>query len=83
MTSEWNDVKTSKPPMRRFLSGSSWTEKPYVLVVDALGRMSIAYASENGGNWIQWTMAKPIGNVTHWMPLPEPPKPTPQTKGEI
>jgi hypothetical protein len=45
--------------------------KPYVLAVDAKGRMSVAYRYSNHPQ--AWTMAKPIGTVTHWMPLPEPP----------
>ena len=66
----WRDLKKHTPPIRDF---SKPKVKPYVLVVDAKGRMSIAYAFEYSSGEIGWTMAKPIGTVTHWMRLPEPP----------
>lgn len=45
--------------------------KPYQLVCDATGRMSVAFLREHHPQ--AWTMAKPIGPVTHWRPLPAPP----------
>jgi len=66
----WRDLKTHTPPIRDF---SKPKVKPYVLVVDSKGRMSIAYAFEYSSGEIGWTMAKPIGTVTHWMRLPKPP----------
>lgn len=63
------------PPLREFLPGQSYKEKPYVLVVDAKGRMSIAYAHRLSKGELHWAMAKPIGEVTNWMPLPTPPQP--------
>ena len=69
----WRDVKSNEPPLQEWKSGQGWSEKQYVLAVDAKGRMSIAYAYRHSANTVIWTMAKPIGAVTHWMPLPEPP----------
>lgn len=73
---EWHPVETV-PPLRRFISGQGWTprDKPYVLVVDAKGRMSVGYAMAHAGEKFgyRWIFAKPIGIPTHWMPLPEPP----------
>lgn len=77
-TSEWIDPIRKKPPIRRFVSGQGWqpAKLPYVLAVDVKGRMSVGYASEHSGerNGYRWTFAKPIGEPTHWMPLPEPPR---------
>lgn len=46
---------------------------PYVLAVDARDRMSVGYARENSEGYT-WVFAKPIGEPTHWMPLPLAPK---------
>lgn len=69
----WRPIETAPPPMQRF-SGGAWqpSEPPYVLAVDAKGRMSVGYARENSEGYT-WTFAKPIGQPTHWMKLPEPP----------
>lgn len=74
---KWFDVMKDKPPMRRFVSGQGYqpTKIPYVLAVDVKGRMSVGYATEHSGyqQGYRWTFAKPIGEPTHWMPLPDPP----------
>lgn len=44
----WQPVETTQPPIQRYVSGQGWQprEKPYVLCVDAKGRMSVGYAME-------------------------------------
>lgn len=74
VTEEWRDVKSEKPPLRAFVSGHGYSDKPYVLAVDAKGRMSVGYAMLYSSGHLQWTFAKPIGEPTHWMHLPPPPK---------
>lgn len=67
--SEW--IKTEeKKPFSQFGEGMN------VLTIDNLGEMRIAYW--DGGNWC-WPTGECIGTtgkfpITHWMPLPEPPK---------
>ncbi len=65
----WIDVNHQAPPI------AAYREKPYVLAVDAKGRMSIGYALPHSTAGFYWVFAKPIGTVTHWMKLPEPPRP--------
>jgi len=66
---DWISIDDRLPECRE--AWETAKAKPYVLAVDAKGRMTVAYRS--GQHPQQWTMAKPIGTVTHWMPLPEPP----------
>jgi hypothetical protein len=70
---EWIPIETA-PPIQRFISGRGRQppEPPYVLAVDAKGRMSVGYAREHSEGFT-WTFAKPIGQPTHWMALPAPP----------
>lgn len=68
LESPWLPIGTDQPP----LSDLGRT-KNYILAVDSKGRMSVAYAYRHSAGMIQWVMAKPIGEVTHWMPLPVPP----------
>lgn len=63
------DDEDHKPPIRE----SYRDPAPYVLACDAKGRMSVAYADKHSVGYV-WVMAKPIGAVTHWMPLPDPPE---------
>ncbi len=70
---DWNDVKAVAPPLRVFVSGQGWSEKQYVLAVDAKDRMSIGFATGNSVGPFCWTFAKPIGEPTHWRQLPQPP----------
>lgn len=72
---EWSDVMTHKPPLQRFVSGQGWQPAlaPYVLAVDVKGRMSVGYAIAYDAGGYHWAFAKPIGEPTHWMPLPDPP----------
>lgn len=66
---EW--IKTNeKKPLSQYGEGAN------VLTVDSLGVMRVAYW--DGGNWC-WPTGECIGTtgkfpVTHWMPLPPPPK---------
>ena len=73
--SAWIDTRAQKPPMQRFVSGQGLQppKPPYVLAVDVKGRMSVGYARENSEGYT-WVFAKPIGEPTHFQPLPEPPK---------
>lgn len=66
----WTPIGTT-PPIQRFISGQGWqpSEPPYVLAVDAKGRMSVGYAREHSTGFM-WVFAKPIGQPTHWMELP-------------
>lgn len=73
--SDWQPIKTTEPPIQTFVVGQGWSEKPYVLVVDAKGRMAVAYFHRYSTGELGMTSAKPIGEPTHWMQLPEPPKP--------
>ena len=68
---DWIAVRVVRPPL------SDHRDKLYLLAVDAKGRMSIgyAYAHSTADFGFMWTFAKPIGNPTHWMHLPTPPKP--------
>jgi hypothetical protein len=66
----WLNLKTTTPP----LLDAHGATKPYVLAVDSKGRMTVAYAYQHPTGEIEWIMAKPVGVVTHWMPLPQPPK---------
>lgn len=65
---KWFDCK-NKMPFSEYGEGKS------VLTVDAFGTMCIAYF--DGGNWC-WPTGECIETrkhpITHWMPLPEPPK---------
>ena len=67
--SKWLSIKERKP-------SAEYGESESVLTVDSIGEMRVAYW--DGGNW-----CLPNGNIinpgcvfpiTHWMPLPEPPK---------
>ena len=76
---DWQPIETTTPPIQRFTSGQGWQPlaPPYVLAVDAKGRMSVGYARQNTAGYT-WTFAKPIGQVTHWMSLPAPPAARPE-----
>lgn len=72
---EWQPIETGKPPpIQRFISGQGWqpSKPPYVLLVDAKDRMSVGYARATSYGYT-WVFAKPIGQPTHWMPLPDAP----------
>lgn len=73
--SQWISVKDRLPPLR--VHGSR-QPAPYVLACDAKGRMSVGYAAEHSSGHI-WTFAKPIGEPTHWQPLPD--RPTDREEG--
>lgn len=65
----WRDITKEGPP-----SGSFDDEvRNYCLAIDAKGRASVGYATKYSTGEIFWRFAKPIGEVTHWMPLPEAP----------
>jgi hypothetical protein len=74
-TAEWQPVEANKPPIQIFTPGQGWSEKQYVLAVDAQGRMSIGYAVKNSGpRGYSWVFAKQIGPPTHFTFLPDPPE---------
>ena len=66
---EWISVKDKLPK-----ATTNYKNKLYVLLVDAKGRMSVGYRLHYDSGETMFITAKPIGEVTHWMPLPEPPK---------
>lgn len=68
-TINWISVTDEEPPITCRPARS----KPYVLAVDAKNRMSVGYALEHSTAGYIWVFAKPIGEPTHWMPLPAPP----------
>lgn len=65
---EWISVKNRLPdiPKNDFASD-------YVLVHDEKAGDWVAYYDANGG-WCEARECIPFKNVTHWMPLPKPPK---------
>lgn len=65
----WIDVNECIP--LSITNPADWYRKPsfYVLAVDIKDRMSVGYRIHDG----RWIFAKPIGEPTHWMPLPKPP----------
>jgi hypothetical protein len=65
---QWVSVEDRKPPIN-----SVNKPQPYVLAIDAKDRMSVGYARLYSTGELWWTFAKPIGEPTHWMPLPNPP----------
>lgn len=71
---EWQSIETNEPPIQTFVVGQGRSEKPYVLAVDAKGRMAVVYFHRYSTGELGMTSAKPIGMATHWMPLPEPPE---------
>ncbi len=44
-----------------------------VLAIGYQHEMIIGYVSEDGSSWICENDNEVLGDVSHWMPLPEPP----------
>ena len=57
--SEWQPIDTAP-------------ENTDVLVWEAYGEQFVV-AQQEDGCWVAVWSGEPIGDVTHWMPLPEPP----------
>jgi hypothetical protein len=75
MKADWQAVEANKPPIQTFTPGRGWTEKHYILAIDAKRRMSVGYAVHNSSPpGYTWVFAKPIGAPTHWTELPDPPE---------
>ena len=55
--------------------GERLPEKPYVLCVDSRGRTSVGYPIRYSYG-VRFIFSKPIGDPTHWMPLPDSPQET-------
>lgn len=71
---EWI-ATTERLPDERVRNSRDFRSKPYVLICDSRNRMSVAYPLEYSSGQVTWVSAKPVGNeITHWMPLPEPPQ---------
>jgi hypothetical protein len=70
---EWVSVDERLPK----LAANPYKTRDYFLLADRKGRMSIGYLYTNHPQG--WRMAKAIGEVTHWQPLPAPPD---TSKGE-
>jgi hypothetical protein len=66
-------MRWHSPPVRVFTSGKGWSQKQYVLTVDAKGRMAVAYFERSSTGELNHVSAKPTGAPTHWMFLPDPP----------
>jgi hypothetical protein len=66
-------ISVSKQMPEAVTTYLGFQEKPYVLAVDAKNRMSIGYVVRYQDGRHRWTFAKPIGEVTHWQPLPKGP----------
>ena len=68
---EWIDVNERLPePNEKDESG--FFLKAYLVAVCKGFKMHTALW--NGDYWILWTKGTVLKDVTHWMPLPEPPK---------
>ena len=64
---EWISVKDRLPPDNKYIL----TYTPN-LAVSIITQEYVTYYGEDDDEWNEyWSMR---GNVTHWMPLPEPPK---------
>ena len=67
MTNEWISVKDRLPPRYK-----------KILVVNGHGYVAIsAFVKEFDGKWTWLSVSgkyNHINDITHWMPLPEPPK---------
>lgn len=59
---DWISVKERLPPK------GVWYD-PYLVAIDG----KVRYACWQGGHWCDGDVAV-FGGVTHWMPLPRPPK---------
>ncbi len=68
---QWRNIETDPPVLTELTVAIRG--KPYVLAVDAKGRMSVGYPYRHSTGEVGWVFAKPIGEPTHWMPLPEAP----------
>lgn len=44
-----------------------------VLVLQRSGKHEVAWKDVYDGNWSNWSSYAALGEITHWMPLPEPP----------
>lgn len=73
---EWISEKERKPDLIRSWKDreKSFSESDFALVIRLDGKYDIAQykVSRNGEFWEN--RSGPVGNITHWMPLPEPPK---------
>lgn len=75
MASEWRSIETAPKDGTRVLL---WivSESPYH---EDHAMPGVGHWTEwNGGGWVRWHRGTP----THWMPLPEPPKPEREDDGE-
>jgi hypothetical protein len=72
---EWINIKEQKPPYKKMVLISTIGDKtqtpPPRLTPHIAARIS---TDANGENWITDAADKPVGEVTHWMPLPDNPR---------
>lgn len=71
---KWISVKDKKPSTKKVIDGETYYRNVVVLTNDPTVPEKIAYYDENVIAWFQPLDFFPLMNVTHWMPLPEPPK---------
>ena len=76
-SAEWLSEKVPRwIPMTERLPKHEYGESTSVLTVDLYGVMRVTYF--DGGNWCWQTgealTTMRVAPITHWMPLPEPPK---------
>lgn len=74
---EWIPVKDrlpEQPPNRVDAQGRSWfTQDIDCIVYDSKIVFAAHYCFQNKCFWYADTL-HPLNNITHWMPLPQPPK---------
>ena len=71
---QWVSVEDELPKTKKVINGEVYYRNVAVLTEDKVIPEKIAYYDEGIGLWFQPLDIFPLRNVTHWMPLPEPPK---------
>jgi hypothetical protein len=66
--SEWISVEDRLPDEKTFVPG---TDVSHVIASDGVFVLGVLYRKEKGFGDMR---CNELTNVTHWMPLPEPPK---------
>lgn len=80
-SNKWISIKDRLPELSIDLtddfddSPRVWKESEDVLVYSSVAGVMVAHASQIDACQLEWlTFNNELGHVTHWMPLPEPPK---------
>ena len=72
--SKWISVEDDKPKTKKVIDGEVYYRNVVVLTDEEIIPEKIAYYDEDFDVWFQPLDILPLRNVTHWMPLPEPPR---------